>query len=122
MPDARFVSISVPVPDDSRISICATASSISIAWRADGQTLLAGYTDNIIQHVLTEANDVKCRCGFLKTDSELTVFQFARELVGPGIASARSPRKPSTIASCRPCLSWPARPKPCPSPCGRTRG
>lgn len=49
-----------------------------------------------ISQVLMYSNQVQCRYGFLITDNELVAFQFARESVGPGIATTRGVRTAQT--------------------------
>jgi hypothetical protein len=58
-----------------------------------------------IQQILTYSNEIQCRYGFLLTDRELVVFQFAKEHVGPGIATTRGTRQTQATQTHRRVLS-----------------
>ena len=69
-------------------------TKLSARWQPDLYTTNREQWERPIRQVLSYSNDAQCRYGFLITDNELVVFQFAREHVGPGLATTRGVRTP----------------------------
>ena len=81
---AKFIAI---LPGDSKVAARWTLAMYGV----DGEQWALP-----ISQVLTYANYVQCRYGFLITDDELVVLRFTREPVGPGIATTRQLRTGGT--------------------------
>jgi hypothetical protein len=69
-------------------------TKLSARWQPDLYTTNREQWERTIRQVLSYSNDAQCRYGFLIADNELVVFQFAREHVGPGLATTRGVRTP----------------------------
>ncbi|KAK4233266.1 hypothetical protein C8A03DRAFT_39039, partial [Achaetomium macrosporum] len=69
-------------------------TKLSARWHPDLRQTNQEQWARPVKRVLTYSDSVQCRYGFLITDNELVIFQFAREYVGLGIGATRSPRQP----------------------------
>ncbi|AEO65305.1 uncharacterized protein THITE_2112160 [Thermothielavioides terrestris NRRL 8126] len=92
-PDWVLVSSNEFMSDQRFASIMPGDTKLSARWQPNLYLKNREQWKHPIRQVLTYSNEVWCRYGFLITDNELVVFQFAIEHVDPGIATFRNPRQ-----------------------------
>ncbi|KAJ3578310.1 hypothetical protein NPX13_g2256 [Xylaria arbuscula] len=93
-PDWTLVDSTAFLDNGKFASIMPGDTKLSARW--DPSQDLNDQWRRPVRQILTYSNDIQCRYGFLITDNELVVFQFARESVGPGIATTRGTRTATT--------------------------
>jgi hypothetical protein len=92
-PDWSLVSNQLFYDENQKfISIMNGDTKLSAKWEPDLRQTKKIEWRLPIRQVLTYANQINCRYGFIITDDALVVFQFAREVVGPGLATTRETR------------------------------
>ena len=105
-PDWSLVNDQLYYPETGKyLSVLNGDTKLSAKWGPELRSIYRDEWQLPIRQVLTYAKRINCRYGFIITDAVLVVFQFAYEVVGPGLAATREIRAPQPAMAHRRVMS-----------------
>lgn len=81
-----------PSRDQRYVNCCPGDTKLATKWHSKNNPNTGEYFRPIAQVLSYGGDQWNTRYGYVITQSELVVLRFSREVVGPGLASGRSPR------------------------------